>query len=40
MQSMTAIVVSACGFLLVGKDIGAGQAGFILSYALEVSNSK
>jgi hypothetical protein len=40
MQSMTAVVITATGVLLVQTDITASKAGFILSFALMVSSGE
>jgi hypothetical protein len=40
MQSMTAVVITATGILLVHTDITASKAGFILSFALMVSSGE
>lgn len=40
MQSMTAIVITATGVLLVQTDMTASKAGFLLNFALMITSGK
>jgi hypothetical protein len=37
---MCSVVVAVFGFLLVGQNLSAAMAGFVLSYAVQVSQGK
>lgn len=40
LQTMCSVVVAVFGFLLVGQSLSAAMAGFVLSYAVQVSQGK
>jgi quinol-cytochrome oxidoreductase complex cytochrome b subunit len=40
LQTMCSVVVAVFGFLLVGQNLSAAMAGFVLSYAVQVSQGE
>ncbi len=39
-QAVTSIIVTATGFYLIGQDVSAAQAGFVLSFAISTSQGE